>query len=215
MKTLLVIAAMLLLAACTNTVVQEDRRGTTGIESDESVVVLGRRHLMEYETDTDFVACVGGQIARGSDGIPVVPEQEFIDSMFPWFEPRTAPLHASDLGRLMTEEEVAARIREFGIRYIIWVDGRTETTDSGGALSCTIAPGGGGCFGFGTWEDDAEFEAHVWDVDALADVGFIKTDATGQSYMPALVVPIPLLARVEANACNRLGTQLKEFVRGG
>jgi len=45
-------------------------------------------------------------------------------------------------------------------------------------------------------------------------VGTINTDASGQSYLPALVVPIPLIARVEANACNRLATQLKDFVNG-
>jgi len=32
--------------------------------------------------------------------------------------------------------------------------------------------------------------------------------------VPAFVVPIPLIARVEANACSRLATQLKEFVKG-
>ena len=75
-------------------------------------------------------------------------------------------------------------------------------------------PGGGGCFGFGTWEDDASFNARVWDVTSLRNVGTINTDGTGQSYLPALVVPIPLLARVEANVCNRLAAQLKDFVNG-
>ena len=49
---------------------------------------------------------------------------------------------------------------------------------------------------------------------SLKNVGTINTDATGQSYLPALVVPIPLIARVETNACNRLAAQLKNFVNG-
>jgi hypothetical protein len=103
---------------------------------------------------------------------------------------------------------------EFGVRYIVWLDGFTETTDRSGSISCAVGPGGGGCFGFGAWEDDANFDARVWDVDSLSNVGTISTDARGQSYMPALVIPIPLIARVEANACSRLATQLKEFVKG-
>lgn len=203
-----------LLAACTSTTVDEFRQGETGIESDEAVVILGRRQASDYETRSAFVECVGDRMARGDNAINIVPEQEFIDAMFPWFEPRTAPLRTRDLEQLMAEDVVAAKMSEYGIRYIVWLDGFTETTDRQGSISCTIGPGGGGCFGFGTWEDDANFDARVWDVGSLTNVGTINTDATGQSYLPALVVPIPLIARVEANACNRLATQLKDFVNG-
>ena len=203
-----------LLGACTSTTVDEFRQGETGITSEESVVILGRRQASDYETDSDFVSCVGDHITRGQDGIDVIPEQEFIDAMFPWFEPRTAPLRTRDLERLMAEDVVASKINDFGIRYIIWVDGFTETTDRAGSISCTIGLGGGGCFGFGSWEDDANFDARIWDVGSLSSVGTISTDATGQSYLPAIVIPIPLIARVEANACSRLGAQLKNFVNG-
>lgn len=212
-RTLLLFSAALL-AACTSTTVDEFRQGETGIENDEAVVILGRRQASDYETRSEFVECVGDRMARGDNAINIVPEQEFIDAMFPWFEPRTAPLRTRDLEQLMAEDVVAAKMSEYGIRYIVWLDGFTETTDRQGSISCTIGPGGGGCFGFGTWEDDANFDARVWDVDSLTNVGTINTDATGQSYLPALVVPIPLIARVEANACNRLATQLKDFVNG-
>lgn len=211
--TALVLAGFLL-ASCTNTTVDEFRQGETGIESHESIVILGRRQASDYETRADFVDCVGDQVNSGSDRINVVPEQVFVDALFPWFEPRTAPLRTQDLERLMGEELVAEKIDEFGIRYIVWVDGFTETTGRSGSISCAIGPGGGGCFGFGSWEDDSEFDARIWDVDQLASVGTISTDATGQSYLPALVVPIPLLARVEANACSSLANQLKSFVNG-
>ncbi|HAS49852.1 MAG TPA: hypothetical protein DCS33_11325 [Gammaproteobacteria bacterium] len=202
------------LASCTTTTIDEFRQGETGIENNESVVILGRRQASDYETRSEFVDCVGERMTRGDDAISIVPEQEFVDAMFPWFEPRTAPLRTRDLERLMTEDVVADRMTEFGIRYIVWLDGFTETTDRSGSISCTIGPGGAGCFGFGSWEDDANFDARVWDVGSLSNVGTISTDATGQSYLPALVIPIPLIARVEANACSRLATQLKEFVNG-
>ncbi|MCG8416091.1 MAG: hypothetical protein MI746_17885 [Pseudomonadales bacterium] len=211
---LLAVLLLGLLAACTSTTVDEFRQGETGIESDESVVILGRRQASDYETRADFVECVGDRMGRGENAINVVPEQEFIDAMFPWFEPRTAPLRTRDLEQLMAEDVVARKMGEFGIRYIVWLDGFTETTDRQGSISCTIGPGGGGCFGFGTWEDDANFDARVWDVGSLTNVGTINTDASGQSYLPALVVPIPLIARVEANACSRLAAQLKQFVIG-
>lgn len=204
----------LVLASCTTTTVDEFRQGATGIEAHESIVILGRRQGSSYETREEFVDCVGDKVAKGSRAIRVIPEKEFIDSMFPWFEPRTAPLRTSDLQALMEESLVADKIAEYGIRYIVWLDGQTETTSRSGSISCAVGPGGGGCFGFGSWEDDSNFDARVWDVSSFANVGTISTDATGQSYVPAVVVPIPLLARVEANACNSLAIQLQQFVNG-
>lgn len=203
-----------LLGACTSTTVDEFRQAETGIETDESIVILGRRQASDYETRSEFVNCVGERLARGENAISVVPEQEFVDAMFPWFEPRTAPLRTRDLEKLMAEQVVAEKMDDFGIRYIVWLDGVTETTGRTGSISCTIGPGGGGCFGFGTWLDDANFDARIWDVGSATTVGTISTDASGQSYLPALVIPIPLIARVEANACARLAAQLKEFVNG-
>jgi hypothetical protein len=205
---------LMLLAGCTTTTVDEFRQGETGIESHQSIVILGRRQGSTYETREEFVNCVGDRVARGTGAIRVIPEQEFVDSLFPWFEPRTAPLRTSDLQALMEEPLVAGKIQEYGVRYIVWLDGQTETSNRTGSISCAVGPGGGGCFGFGSWEDDSNFDARVWDVSSFANVGTISTDATGQSYVPAVVVPIPLIARVEANACSSLATQLQQFVNG-
>ena len=213
MKALLPLL-LVLLASCTSTTVDEFRQGETGIESDESIVILGRRHASDYETRAEFVDCVGERMTTGNDALSVIPEKQFVDAMFPWFEPRTAPLRTRDLERLMSEPVVADKMAEFGVRYMVWLDGFTETSGRTGTISCTVGPGGAGCFGFGSWEDDSTFDARVWDVASLQNVGTISTDATGQSYMPALVIPIPLIARVEANACIRLADQLKQFVNG-
>ena len=213
MKALLPLLVVLL-ASCTSTTVDEFRQGATGINSDESAVILGRRHSSDYETRAEFVDCVGERMTTGTDALSVIPEKQFVDAMFPWFEPRTAPLRTRDLERLMSEPVVADKMAEFGVRYMVWLDGFTETSGRTGTISCTVGPGGAGCFGFGSWEDDSTFDARVWDVASLQNVGTISTDATGQSYVPALVIPIPLIARVEANACIRLADQLKQFVNG-
>ena len=112
------LAALAALAGCTSTTVDEFRQGETGITSDEAVVILGRRQASDYETRSEFVQCVGDRMARGEGAINVVPEQEFVDAMFPWFEPRTAPLRTRDLEQLMAENVVAKKMSEFGIRYI-------------------------------------------------------------------------------------------------
>ncbi len=213
-KLMLVLLAVTVLSGCTTTEIDEFRQGTTSLNVGESIVILGRRQNNNYETEGDFVECVANVVGGGKDGITVVPEQEFLDAMFPHFEPRTAPMRTTHLKQLMESDQVKELLAQYGIEYIVWLDGLTQRSQQAGTISCTIGPGGGGCFGFGTWQDDSNFEAEVWDLDTLESVGSISTDAVGQSYMPALVVPIPLIARVEANACSGLGNQLKQFIDG-
>lgn len=211
----LALLAMMFLSNCTTTTIDQYRQGDTGIETHESVVILGRRQGAAYETRAEFVECVGDRMGNGRDGVNIVPEQQFVDALFPWFEPRTAPMRSDDLEQLMAQPLVPEKINEFGIRYIVWLDGETQRSNEMGSISCAVGPGGGGCFGFGSWEDDSSFEARIWDVSSRTAVGTISADASGQSYMPAVFVPIPLIARVEAKACSSLADQLKQFVQGG
>jgi hypothetical protein len=45
-----------------------------------------------------------------------------------------------------------------------------------------------------------------------AEVGRLNTSTSGQSYMPAVVVPIPIIAPVQGTACDGLGDQLLQFL---
>ena len=73
-------------------------------------------------------------------------------------------------------------------------------------------PGGGGCFGFAWWQDDADYEASIWDLADSEAAGTVTADYSGTSFLPALVVPIPLIARTQSKACNGLAKQLKTFL---
>ena len=77
---------------------------------------------------------------------------------------------------------------------------------------CAAGPGGGGCFGFAWWQNDANYDAAVWDLSGLEDAGTVSADVSGTSFLPAIVVPIPLIARTQSKACNALADQLKLFI---
>lgn len=180
---------------------------------DATVVILGRRHASDYDTEPDFVDCVGDHLAGGDDNIRVIGELEFVNQFYPWFEPRTAPLQIADLERLLQKQPVVAeRLAAMNTQYMIWLDGSTVRGDSSGSLTCAVGPGGGGCFGFGTWSSDAKYEATIWDFTENAEVGRISTTATGQSYMPAVIIPIPIIAPVQGTACDGIGEQLLQYL---
>ena len=201
------LGTLVLIVGCTVTKIDERRITTATVQSGDTVVVLGRRHSSDYETEPDFIRCVGHGVERA--GARVLPELEFMNTFYPWFEPRTAPMSLKRFQALRNKPLFAQRLRESSLRYIVWVDGQTETVDKAGSISCAVGPGGAGCIGFGTWDDTSTYEASVWDLQKMDIVAQISAEASGTSYMPALIVPIPLIARVQSAACDGLATQLK------
>ncbi len=211
--TALLAAACTVLTGCVTATVDEMvfNEPTEGI-GDSTVVILGRRHASDYETEPDFIQCVGNRIASRDRSIEVIGELDFINALYPWFEPRTAPLRPQDIDRLLQHRPVADKMAALRTEYMIWIDGNTVRTDSAGSMTCGIGPGGAGCFGFGTWNNDSNYEATIWDFTDRAEVGRINTSASGQSYMPAVVIPIPIIAPVQGTACDSIGDQLLEFL---
>jgi hypothetical protein len=201
------------LSACVTARMQDEREGITGIADGESVVIMARSYHLGNETEAKYISCVEDALARGSEGLRVIPHREFVDSLFPWFEPRTAPAETKGLTKLMKRPGVAKKIQDQRVRYIIWLDGDTEKVAGGGTLSCAAGPGGGGCFGFAWWQNDADYNASVWDLQGLESAGTVTADVSGTSFLPALVVPIPLIARTQTAACKGLADQLRTFIQ--
>ena len=202
-----------LASACMTAKLEESRSMATAIADGEAVVLLAKPHVEGASAEDDFMDCVGDKMAKQS-GIRVQGNDEFQDQMFPWFEPSTAPQRPEGVAQLLTRPAVRQRIEENGVRYIVWVDGLTRQTDSGGSISCAIGPGGGGCIGFGWWEKESDYDAIVWDLKEAKSAGSVSTNVTGTSALVGVIVPLPFIARVQGTACDRLAGQLGGFLHG-
>ncbi|MAI41913.1 MAG: hypothetical protein ACJ0Q6_08180 [Candidatus Azotimanducaceae bacterium] len=205
----------LVLTGCVSSRIEQSRSTVTGIDFDEAMVILGRASYSDRETKVSFTDCIESELSTGKTAIRLIPQNQFKDDLYPWFEPRTAPTSASDLSRLFAEPGVRARIDEAKVRYLAWIEGDTLTTDRGGSMSCTLTTFGGGCFGMSYWEQDASYQASIWDVKQLTTAGKISADASGTSYIAGLVIPIPIIARPGNAACKGLAAQLREFILDG
>ncbi len=197
--------------ACTTTTIDEYRQEGVELIPDRSVVVLGRRHTSGAVTEPFVTSCIAAQLGKGRNPISVIGEQDFQDSLYPWFEPRTAPLQLSRLKAVLAKPLIAEEVKNMGLQYIVWVDGSTQRGASAGGMSCSIGVGGAGCLGFGTWEDDGEYEVSIWDITQDQPVAELSASAEGTSYMPAVVVPVPLIARVKTSICNSLSKQINQM----
>jgi len=211
---LISIAVMSALAAgCGVTSRLEPYKQTSAvIQEGEHVVVLARKHHATHEAEQEFVQCVSDALADSKHTILVQDSTEFEDMMYPWFEPSMAPLNTADLSELLDRPGVMARVRDTGVRFLVWLDGSTDRVASGGGITCAAGVGGAGCMGLAWWEDDSRYDATVWDINELASAGTIHADVRGRSVMPAIIVPLPFIARPRAHACKGLTEQLEQFL---
>lgn len=201
-----------LMTACVSTRIEESRRAVTVMNSDDTVVILGRAKHTDDETEASFTECVNDALAGRNSRLSLMSESDFVDAMFPFFEPRLAPNNLDDLSRVLNDPLVAGKVNETRVRYLVWLDGNTETTDQGGSMTCSIGAAGGGCFGLNWWERDSSYEATIWDMKTLNAAGYISADSSGTSYVAGLILPIPMIARTGKAACEGLADQLGEFL---
>ena len=105
------LAPAVLSACVTSTVDEVLYQGPEANLGDASVVIMGRRHASDYETEPDFIECVADHIASADKSIHVMSELEFMNELYPWFEPRTAPLRPADIERMMQVKPVAEKLQ--------------------------------------------------------------------------------------------------------
>lgn len=210
-KVLLIVSA-LASAGCMTTRVEETRDVSTGIKKGESVVILASSYHSTNPAEDSFIECLSDAVQGGRTGLTLHPASEFRDALFPWLEPRTAPTGVDDLPDLLRRPGVRERVQERDIRYIIWIEGDTERKTGGGSLSCAAGPGAAACFGLAWWENLSSYEATVWDLDDGIASGKVSTSVNGTSVVPALIVPLPFIARTQAAACKGLSKQLRSFI---
>ncbi len=225
-----VIAVGVAASGCMTSKVDETRQIASPIQANESIVLLKKPQLEGVGTEEEFLDCIqerlGGELVHPEQGqsahsrnaartpFKIYGEQEFTDALFPWFEPSTAPANADGLRVLLQRPGVTERLQEIHVRYVVWIDGNTRKTDSGGSVACAVGPGGGGCFGVGWWEKESGYVASVWDMQNANEVGSVSTDVTGTSVLIGAIAPIPIITPVRKTACDRLSEQLRAFLVG-
>lgn len=214
LQTLLLatVAAPLLVSCGVTSRMEPYKETNTVIRDGEQVVILARKHHATHEAEQDFVECISDSLGRGSTALQVHASTDFEDKMYPWFEPSTAPLSTDDLSELLKRPVVLEQVRDTGVRYVVWLDGSTDRVSSGGGITCAAGVGGAGCMGLAWWEDDARYDATVWDIQELESAGTIHADVKGRSVMPAIIIPLPFIARPRAAACRGLTDQIKQFL---
>ena len=208
---LILFSCFFLLSGCTTTRLEEQTNLPFEILEGDSVVITSNSYHAGSETENDFLLCINNSLSNKQKMFNVIPTQQFINELYPWFEPRTAPQTTEDLSSFLNKDLVQQKIKTLDVKYFINISGQTKTNSSSGALSCAAGPGGGGCFGLAWWDDTSAYTASIWDLDQESAVGNVSANVSGTSVIPALVIPIPIIATTQKTACEELTDQILSF----
>ena len=206
-----VFITLLMISGCSTTRIDQEVNAAYSIKEGESIVLLSDSYHTGNKTENDFMDCLNKSLLKKQNQFNIISTNKFQDIFYPWFEPSTAPQKIDDLPKLLNKEIIKNKFNELQIKYLIKITGETKTNASSGALSCAAGPGGAGCFGFAWWDDTSSYEASIWDLSQETSIGNVSASVSGTSVIPAIIIPIPILARTQSNACVGLSDQIGDF----
>jgi hypothetical protein len=105
----LVLAMAAVLSGCMQSRVEESREMPTHIAKGEAVVILAKPQVEGAGAEEGFMDCVSDELRGGKGEIAVHGNNDFVDKMFPWFEPGTAPAKPEAVAALLTRPASAKK----------------------------------------------------------------------------------------------------------
>ena len=206
-----VFITLLMISGCSTTRIDQEVNAAYSIKEGESIVLLSDSYHTGNKTENDFMDCLNKSLLKKQNQFNIISTNDFQNMFYPWFEPSTAPQKIDDLSKLLNKKVIKNKLDQLQIKYLIKITGETKTNSSSGALSCAAGPGGGGCFGFAWCDHTSSYEGSIWDLSQETSVGNVSASVSGTSVIPAIIIPIPILARTQSNACVGLSEQIAGF----
>lgn len=162
---------------------------------------------------SDVEDCLSARIRAVAPEVAIVPQRAIRDALYPLLEPATQPQSEEAFAKLLARDDVRARLSARGLRYLIAFAGGTRKDDWGGGILCGAGYGGGGCLGFMWRGEGTALDAVLWSLHGRPTVRREAAKVEGTSIVPAFLLPIPLMAQTQAEACRELGTRVANAIR--
>ena len=141
--------------------------------------------------------------------------EQFRQDMFPWLEPGKAPQNPQQLQTLFQQQEhIKKAFNHLNISHIVFVTSQKNSTQSDQSMACSNF----GCFGLISWDKQHKVSIQIWDIQktykqqGITIQGSAIIEASGTSYVPAVVIPLPFIASVDSSVCQNTVRQLKKLL---
>jgi hypothetical protein len=167
-----------------------------------------------YSFSRDTGECLLRELARSLPGYRLVGHGQVQDMLYPLMELATQPESEQEFAAVLQRADVRSRLAEKGLRYLVAFSGSTYHSGWKGGILCGASDGGGGCLGFAWASKTTALDAVLWDLAEAGKSAHAEATDTGTSVMPAFILPIPIPARTQTDACRELAVRIAAVVNG-
>jgi len=168
-----------------------------------------------YSFSRSVDRCLTRQFHLSLPDVPVIGHKVVQDMLYPLMEPGTQPGSELEFAGLLRRDDVRARLAGKGLRYLVAFSGSTRTDEWNGGIFCFGGYGGAGCLGFAWASKETALDAVLWDLQKDNGARHETGGDTGTSMVPAFILPIPLLASTQGEACRELGSRIVGAIEEG
>jgi hypothetical protein len=199
---------------CTTSNIREGQEKSKELAPMQTATVIPLGHLAD-----DIADCVQHTIQRFCPTLKFIPFEEFVDTMYPWFEPGTAPASKEDVNALFNKRLVRQSIAKLGVRYVITVGGGTFQGDPGGSAQQYSDWG----FVFQTtgvfyYTADRKTDIYATVCDLKEATFILKTESHKQAthkYLTWTILPLYIKPAItETPACKEIGEEVAKQISG-
>jgi len=154
--------------------------------------------------------CLAKRLVNAYPDGAFVPSDSIRDALFPLLEPATQPASESDFAALLSRPDARQRLGK-RLDYLVVFSGGTASETRGGIL-CGAGYGGGGCLGLAWINKDTRIDVIIWTLGDTVSAAHQASRIEGTTWVPAFVLPVPIPALTEAEACRDMSRQIVEFI---
>lgn len=156
-------------------------------------------------------SCLTEQLAAACPGSRFIMPSTVRDALFPLMEPATQPETEEAFAALLSRSDIRLRLVK-RMDYLVAFAGGTAAESQGGIV-CGGGFGAGGCLGLAWINKDTRISVIIWDLGETTPARHQDSHVEGTTWIPAFILPIPIPAFTETEACHDMSRQIVEFVR--
>lgn len=183
-------------------------------QSSNRVLIVPNIGTWLYTDASRAMSCVGNRLSQLSPSVKVISADTLRLELFPWLEPSTAPKSIEELRNFLANPAITNKMHALGVGYMLEFHGGTKTDIPGGGILCGVFAGGGGCLGYAWGSRESSFNATILDIKDKNKLSKAVSTQKGVVYVPAFVIPMPIMAATESKACQDLASQIHALVKG-
>jgi len=165
-----------------------------------------------YGFSKSIEKCLSKRLADSIPNIRLHDHMSVKDQLYPLLEFGTQPGDEQSFAELLRRDAVRLRLLGIDLDYLVAFSGETVTDNPEGGILCGGGYMAAGCFGFSWASKETVLHAAVWNLMNAEAPQHVDAIDEGTTIVPAFILPVPIPAQTQSDACRELGDRIAAVI---